>query len=42
MLSTCMAINAEGILVYIDNGKSFEIVGGAKGEINLRELPKNK
>lgn len=42
MLSICMAINSDGILIYLDEGKCFEIVGGNKGQINLRDLPENK
>lgn len=41
-LSDCMAISliaGVGVLVYIGHkGQLYEIIGGDKGQINLREL----
>lgn len=39
MLSDCMAVTSAGILVYVGhNGDLYEIVGGSKGQINLKGL----
>lgn len=38
-LSACMAITPDGLLVYIGHkGELFEVIGGKKGEINLRKV----
>ncbi len=39
LLSTVMAVSATGILIYKSEGKIYEVVGGAKGGLNLRHLP---
>lgn len=39
MLSECMAINADGKLIYIGHkGKIYEVVGGTNGQINLKKI----
>ncbi len=37
-MSDCMAINANGILIYKGDQATYEIVGGKNGQINLSRL----
>lgn len=38
LLSSYIFINEKGVLVYLSNGKCYEIVGGSNGVLNLRPL----
>lgn len=38
-MSEVMAVTSSGVLVYIGHkGDLYEIVGGSKGDLNLKEL----
>ncbi len=36
--SSVLAVSANGTLIYVSEGKTYQVVGGSEGQLNLRQL----